>query len=948
LADTQEFTGVNTFNNAGGVVLTDGTNSSTLTTNSTGLKLSKGLTISATSGTNSTSLYTSPSINGELIVSGAMSLTGQLFTTSILGTGTITSTTFTSSTPQSYPLASSSNLATIQYVNTAISGGGDASLSAGTQSSPQTWSGYNYFSNGLDMNGTGTSLFTLGSTTNTTAGCNISTSSSVLTIKNILGSGGGVGGNDGFIFNSNGVPQMTTSYNKGLSIVSYLPTGDNNSRYGLILQSQTTSTPYTYFNVYMNGYNQLDGQSGGVWNTNYLQALPDTPSYMNYYSSKTYNTGSGENAPNTISPQYTWYVWNYSQGAYQERFHINAGGTQSFTNVASANSAQVAIGGSTIDSDGAGSMAITTYNASTTQAETQMTLSTGSFVLKDLINDLQITIGQAGLTTDNPNGITLGSTLNMNGNDITNCPSITNSGDINIDAGSDFVSLTGNKINLNTAGEPINLNSTYSDINMNASNGGIYITDTNMTIDFSPAGVADVGLILKSSNSSPIETTTLTSTAVAYSDSSTTTSTTWLDIITSANAGTPNLQQVLETGATATSSLTLNNNGIGNNFINLIPNATANNPQITLSDGTTTNTIDKNGYTTRNSVQNATHYINFSDNSATGTGAIQKTAGITCNPSTNTITATTFTGNLTGTASSATNATNVAITDDNTNATFYPVFVSNNTGNLPLKVDKTTNPLSYNPSTGSLQATTFSATTGGTIFSSLSNSTLTLQNVPTSTATMTASLLTIPQVSLSSTPSLVNDASRFGQVGLVYLSTSQFSVTGSASAQNFSVANIFNSTYSNYRIVINSATQVSFTAYPTYSLAGFLGTGVPTTGSLYGNELISSAPSSIGAVYTSGATLSSAPLIFAVSSLTNKQVVLEVENVGFANTSANVVGLKCKSFYGNPGVSGYSDRNIASTSLNGATITGLTIQQNSLGVGNNMTLQFIVYGYNLI
>jgi len=84
-------------------------------------------------------------------------------------------------------------------------------------------------------------------------------------------------------------------------------------------------------------------------------------------------------------------------------------------------------------------------------------------------------------------------------------------------------------------------------------------------------------------------------------------------------------------------------------------------------------------------------------------------------PSAN-ITATTFTGNLSGnasTATTATNATNSAITDDNTNATYYPVFVSNNTGNLPLKVDKTTNPLSYNPSTGVLTSTTFTGALSG-------------------------------------------------------------------------------------------------------------------------------------------------------------------------------------------------------------------------------------------
>ena len=290
----------------------------------------------------------------------------------------------------------------------------------------------------------------------------------------------------------------------------------------------------------------------------------------------------------------------------------------------------------------------------------------------------------------------------------------------------------------------------------------------------------------------------------------------------------------------------------------------------------------------------ATYYPTFVSNN-TGNLQLQvdKTTGpLNYIPSTGNLTATTFTGALSGTA---TNSTNSAITDDNTNATFYPVFVSNNTGNLPLKVDKTTNPLSYNPSTGSLTATTFTG--------------------------------------LCSTG------------GLVYLSTSQIAITGSASTQNLSFTSIFNSTYTNYRVVLNLASQVSFTSYPAYFLQAFTGTGVPTTASLYGNELTSSASSTISAVYTAGATISSAPLIFAVSSLTNKQVVIEVENVGFANTATNVVGLKCKSFYGNPGVSGYSDRNIVASSLNGATITGLTIQQSALGAGNNMTLQAVVYGY---
>jgi hypothetical protein len=62
-------------------------------------------------------------------------------------------------------------------------------------------------------------------------------------------------------------------------------------------------------------------------------------------------------------------------------------------------------------------------------------------------------------------------------------------------------------------------------------------------------------------------------------------------------------------------------------------NITTGAPKITITDGTTTNVMDKNGYTTRNTNANATYYLNFSDASATGIGAIQKTDGLSCNPS---------------------------------------------------------------------------------------------------------------------------------------------------------------------------------------------------------------------------------------------------------------------------------------------------------------------------
>jgi hypothetical protein len=181
---------------------------------------------------------------------------------------------------------------------------------------------------------------------------------------------------------------------------------------------------------------------------------------------------------------------------------------------------------------------------------------------------------------------------------------------------------------------------------------------------------------------------------------------------------------------------------------------------------------------------------------------------------------------------------------------------------------------------------------------------------------------------------------------LVFLSTGSQAIIGSASATNISLTGIFNSTYKNYRIVLTPTTQLTFNAYPSYSLQAFLGTGtLPTTASLYGFEITSSASSIVSPVYTAGATISSAPLILAVSQLITHQTIIEIENVGFTATTTQSVGLKCKSFYSNPGITGASDRSILATNISGSTITGLTIQQSSISVSNNMTIGWTIYGY---
>lgn len=101
---------------------------------------------------------------------------------------------------------------------------------------------------------------------------------------------------------------------------------------------------------------------------------------------------------------------------------------------------------------------------------------------------------------------------------------------------------------------------------------------------------------------------------------------------------------------------------------------------------------------------NASFFPLFVSTSTTGYKAVDLGTGLTFNPSSNTLTTTTFVGALTGnatTATTATNATNTAITDDTaTNATMFPTWVTAATGNLPQKVSSTK--LTFNPSTGTL------------------------------------------------------------------------------------------------------------------------------------------------------------------------------------------------------------------------------------------------------
>ena len=138
---------------------------------------------------------------------------------------------------------------------------------------------------------------------------------------------------------------------------------------------------------------------------------------------------------------------------------------------------------------------------------------------------------------------------------------------------------------------------------------------------------------------------------------------------------------------------------------------------IQLSTTADTNTLTANNWSGNiNSVNtgaNSTHYLGFFDSSSTGNGKPQKTAGLSCNPSTNTITATTFSGSLSGTASSSSTAVGVNLTTDDTSTTCYIPFskTTTATGNV-LYMDNVNGPLTYNPSNGVLSISGGARTAG--------------------------------------------------------------------------------------------------------------------------------------------------------------------------------------------------------------------------------------------
>jgi hypothetical protein len=106
--------------------------------------------------------------------------------------------------------------------------------------------------------------------------------------------------------------------------------------------------------------------------------------------------------------------------------------------------------------------------------------------------------------------------------------------------------------------------------------------------------------------------------------------------------------------------------------------------------------------TRKDDITNSNLPISFIEHSDNRPQIILYDPAMNYNPSTETLTVTNITATITGSTS------NIDVTDTNNDATFYITFVDDTGTNKVLRADKATAPLTYNPFTGLLTATSFS------------------------------------------------------------------------------------------------------------------------------------------------------------------------------------------------------------------------------------------------
>jgi collagen type I/II/III/V/XI/XXIV/XXVII alpha len=175
----------------------------------------------------------------------------------------------------------------------------------------------------------------------------------------------------------------------------------------------------------------------------------------------------------------------------------------------------------------------------------------------------------------------------------------------------------------------------------------------------------------------------------------------------------------------------------------------------------------------------ATHFITFVD-AATGNENVRTDTDLTYNPSTNTLTAVTFSGALSGNATTATTAataTTVTLvaTNNPTSATYFPVFADTATGNEELRTDTG---YTYNPNTNTLTTATFSGALSGN-----ASTATTAGTVTTAAQTAITSLGTLTGLSIAGNTSIQSIFERATVTAAAISSSTNIDI--STSAVNF-------------------------------------------------------------------------------------------------------------------------------------------------------------------
>jgi hypothetical protein len=323
---------------------------------------------------------------------------------------------------------------------------------------------------------------------------------------------------------------------------------------------------------------------------------------------------------------------------------------------------------------------------------------------------------------------------------------------------------------------------------------------------------------------------------------------------------------------------------------------------------------------------------------------------VTYNPILNTLNATTFNGtDFTGLAATS---SAVTLTADNTSGTYYIPFSKTAAGtSKPLYIDSVTGPLSYNPSTSTLTATVFSGSaTNASAITLTTDNTSGAYYIPFSkTAAGTTKPLYIDDTTTpltynpsTSTLTATNFNGLLSSDGLVYLQNITGTINGNGTPTTFTFPSIFNTTYKNYKIIFSFGITNTAAMYPSISLNGFSGLNVPIVGDMYGYDMTSG---TLAAVSVVNSTLSTSPLQMTGACLPNGFITFEVNNVGYTTTqSNNIVTIVSNSVYNNPGVKGIRNIQVMINQNSSSTITGLSLQS-QLGGGNSSNWNASIYGY---